>query len=310
MCGEITVVDIGIPTKSTTNVIRSKDVRALLPHRKPDSNKGTYGHAVAIGGSAGKSGAPYMSGKAALRAGAGLVTIVTPASIQPIVAALGSEIMTHAVNGNPNAFSKEAAPATLEFLSGKNAVAIGPGIGTEEATGDFLRELIPQIQSALVIDADGLNVLAESFWHGVLSGPCVITPHPGELSRLLKIEIPQVQSDREGCAIRTADLMRGDNQERLSVCLLKGENTVVTDGERVYINKTGNPGMATGGTGDVLTGVIAALLGQNLSTFESAVLGAHIHGLSGDLAARDLGEVSMIASDLLDYLPQAFLRLS
>jgi NAD(P)H-hydrate epimerase len=159
------------------------------------------------------------------------------------------------------------------------------------------------------VDADALNRLSEVSWQGLLSGPCVITPHPGELSRLLQRTVPEIQADRETFALAAVASMKGTASGNEAICLLKGQGTVVTDGEQIYVNSTGNPGMATGGCGDVLTGVIAGLMGQKFSPLNAAVLGAYVHGLAGDIVASELGEVSLMASDLLASLPKAILKL-
>ncbi len=283
-----------------------------LPPRKRDSNKGDYGKILIVGGSRDLIGAPALTANAALRSGAGLVTVAVPKSIQQTVISLAPcATSVPLAEDEQGLIAEDAIPGLIDTVVGKkkyDVVAVGPGLGKAGALVKFIRE-VTVAGIPIVVDADGLNILAQTAWHGLLDGPCVITPHPGELSRLLGIDIPEVQSDREKNAVRAAELMRGRATQRQSVCLLKGDKTVVTDGDRIYINRTGNPGMATGGTGDVLTGVIAALLGQGLTPFDAAALGAHVHGLAGDLGARGLGEVSLIASDLLDFLPAAFKTL-
>jgi len=285
-----------------------------LPPRKKDSNKGDYGKILIVGGSRDFIGAPSLSANAALRSGAGLVTLAVPKSIQQTVISLAPCATSVCLQEDEQGLISEIGFLELsESIIGSkkyDVVAIGPGLGRTKPAAHFITDL-GRAKIPLVIDADGLNVLSETNWTGQLAGPCVITPHPGELSRLLNMTIPQIQSDRVENAVRTADLMQGQNasSDRHSICLLKGDQTVVTDGRRLYINQTGNPGMATGGTGDILTGIIAALIGQNLSPFDAAVLGAHIHGLAGDLAAEHLGQISLIASDLLNFLPIAFKKL-
>jgi NAD(P)H-hydrate epimerase len=196
--------------------------------------------------------------------------------------------------------SEQGEAALLSLAGANDVVAFGPGLGQSPAILTLLSALISKTQKPLVLDADGLNALvghADRLHHR--PAPLILTPHPGEFARLLNTDIPAVQSHRRERAVRFA-------AEHQLVLVLKGNGTLVTDGHRVYQNTTGNPGLATGGTGDVLTGLIAALLGQKLEPFAAAQLGVYLHGLAGDLARDDLGEVSLIASDLLDYLPRAF----
>lgn len=276
-----------------------------LPHlspRAPDSHKGSYGRVLVVAGSRGMSGAAILSGSAALRGGAGLVRVAAPHEIVPIVAA-----------GNPcyttmplpqDGQGRVLAIALNELLpeaKSADVLALGPGLGRSPDVLALLAGLLERSGKPAVIDADALNAFAAAPQRlrpgeGV---PRVLTPHPAEFARLLHIDARAVQADRRNLAARFA-------REHGVVVLLKGLGTIVTDGRRVSVNTTGNPGMATGGTGDVLTGLIAALLGQGLPAFEAAQLGAHLHGLAGDLARDQLGEASLIASDLLAYLPAAF----
>ncbi len=280
--------------------------------RPRDANKGDFGKVLIVGGSRSLIGAPSLSANAALRAGAGLVTVSCPRSIQQTVISLCPCATSLPLPEDENGVISDGALSILYdtvFQKKRfDVVAVGPGLGEAASLLAFIHELnrnnIPS-----VIDADGLNILARTNWRGLLSGPCVITPHPGELARLLEKSIPEIQADREKYAIEAAKMMSNQSADHQCVCLLKGQRTIVTDGEKIYLNTTGNPGMATGGTGDILTGVIAALLGQKFSTFDAAALGAHVHGLAGDLAAEEIGETSLIASDLLDFLKKAFKQL-
>jgi ADP-dependent NAD(P)H-hydrate dehydratase len=273
----------------------------VLPPRPPDSNKGMYGRVLVIGGSRGMSGAAVLSGSATLRGGAGLVRVAVPAGILPIVAGANPCYLTAGLAEDEQGLLAEEAESDLLGLARANDVlAMGPGLGRSEGVTKLVLAVLAKTSVPLVLDADGLNALQQCPER--LKGraaPLILTPHPGEFARLLGTSVANVQGHRQELAVRFA-------AEHGLVLLLKGEGTVVTDGRRVYINTTGNPGMATGGTGDVLTGLIAALLGQKLEPFAAAQLGAHIHGLAGDLARDDLGEVCLIASDLLDYLPAAF----
>ncbi len=261
-CGDTYVVDIGIPVedRSTINIVRSSDVAARLPGRTADSNKGTYGHAVVLAGSSGKSGAAYLVAKAALRAGAGLVTAVAPGRVQPAIAALGPEIMTHAVTGNPDFFSAEAEVDVLGFAGDKSVVAMGPGIGTEETTFSLLREIIPSLKTPLVIDADGLNLVARdiSILKQRKPNTTLLTPHPGEMARLIGTDIPAVQKDRIAAA-------RKLSEETGCIVILKGFRTIIASPTgQVWVNPTGGPSLATAGTGDILTGVCAGFAAQKI----------------------------------------------
>jgi ADP-dependent NAD(P)H-hydrate dehydratase len=275
-----------------------------LPARDPDSNKGTHGRGLLIAGSVGMSGAAVLAGNAMLRSGAGLVTLAGPKSIHTVLA-LGNPCYMTVGLPEDTATGRLASPAVgpaLQLALERDVVAIGPGLGKSEPVGQLVRLLLEKIEGGLVIDADGLNSLGQDPSFPPRRMPAVITPHPGEFARLTGQSIAEVQADREGCARHLA--------RRLGVVvLLKGNHTVITDGERLAVNKNGNPGMARGGSGDVLTGVIAALLCQRMTPFDAAVLGAHVHGLAGDLAREKLGEVGMIATDLVDFLPAAFLRV-
>ncbi|HCO93346.1 MAG TPA: NAD(P)H-hydrate dehydratase [Phycisphaerales bacterium] len=275
-----------------------------LEPRAIDGHKGDYGKVCIIAGSVGMSGAAALAGRAALRAGAGLVRVATPKSVLPIVAAIEPSFTTIALpEDGDGRISAKAIHAVLEAAGQNDAVAFGPGIGTSGALRSMLEQLLDQENLRLVIDADGLNNLAGlKNWPAGLKAKLILTPHPGEMKRLwsslLREELPD---KRQQQALQLA-------QRTNTIVVLKGAGTVVTDGEKVYINKTGNPGMATAGSGDVLTGVITALLGQGLSNFDAAVLGVYIHGLAGDIAAEKFGRVSLITTDIIDLLPGAFLK--
>jgi ADP-dependent NAD(P)H-hydrate dehydratase len=273
----------------------------VLPPRRADSNKGQFGRILVVAGSRGMSGAAILSSSAALRAGAGLVYLATPASIQPLAAAANPCYLTSPLPEDPEGrLAEHAEGEILRLAEGKDVLAVGPGLGRSAGISKMIAAVLGKVQVPLVLDADGLNALeqnAKSLKEH--KAPLIMTPHPGEFARLLGTDVASVQSQRRDLAVRFA-------QENGVVLVLKGQGSIVTDGRRVYVNTTGNPGMASGGTGDVLTGVIAALLGQHLEPFAAAQLGVHVHGLAGDLARDELGEISLIASDLLDYLPRAF----
>lgn len=278
-----------------------------IPKRKADTSKGDYGKVLVVAGSVGMAGAAYLAASGAHRAGAGLVYLATPKDIYNILA---KKLFCTVIHPMPQTCLRQAGAKgalsnpipILELAEKCDSVAIGPGLSRNSATAKVVKTLILKLQKPFVLDADGLNCISDN--PSVLrkaKAPMVITPHPGELSRLIKTSIDYIQRNRKAVAIKTAKLYN-------VIALLKGHNTIVTDGKNVYVNKTGNPGMATGGSGDILTGIIATFLAQGFSPFDSACLGAHIHGLAGDLACKKFGEISLIATDILDYLPEAFKR--
>jgi NAD(P)H-hydrate epimerase len=272
----------------------------VLPPRPADSNKGTFGRILVVAGSRGMSGAAVLCASAALRGGAGLVRLAVPQEVLPVVAAANPCYLTAPLPQDENGQLAGHAEAELLALAQVNdVVALGPGLGRSQALTTLVAAVLAKVSKPLILDADGLNALQHQtdLLRG-RKGPAILTPHPGELARLLNTDVTAVQAQRQDLAVRFA-------AEHGVILVLKGHGTIVTDGQRVYRNTTGNPGMATGGTGDVLTGLIAALLGQHLEPFAAAQLGVYLHGLAGDMARDDLGEVSLIASDLLDYLPRA-----
>jgi ADP-dependent NAD(P)H-hydrate dehydratase len=293
-----------------------------LPPRRADSHKGDYGRALLVGGSRGMSGAIAMAGKATLRSGAGLVTLAVPRCIQDVVATFEPSYMTRGLADENGQFARPATADVIN-LSMRATLALGPGLGRSDVLTDFVESVYRTVAAPMVVDADALFALAER--PEVLSnpgGPRVLTPHPGEFERLtgkpynasqraeFAAEFARGEDDLH-YQFRNRSSVTGEAVQRPEiVVVLKGHRTVVTDGSRLSINQTGNPGMATGGAGDVLTGVITGLMCQGLAPFDAARLGVHIHGQAGDLAADVLGQVSMIASDLLDYLPQAFRSVS
>lgn len=276
-----------------------------LPRRAFDAHKGSFGRVLIVAGSRGMSGAAVLCGRAALRAGAGLVQVASPANVQPIVAAGHPCYTTFAIHQHADGtLSDTAAGEVIEWARAANALAIGPGLGQSPDVASFVRQVVRELpHTPMVIDADGLNALApfaDDF--KTRACPLILTPHPGEFCRLSRRSMPEVHDHREELAVEFA--------ARFGVVLvLKGAGTIVTDGRKLYRNSTGNPGMATGGSGDVLTGTIAALLGQALSPFDAAVLGAWVHGRAGDLAAAEMGQVGLTAADLPDYVAQAFREL-
>jgi NAD(P)H-hydrate epimerase len=307
--GSIRVMPIGSPDGAIESdldleLITPYDIASLFEPRALDSNKGLYGHVLIIGGSVGKSGAAGMAGLSALRAGAGLATIATAKSALPMVAATAPELMTEPLaETETGSISSDASLATA--MSGKTVVALGPGISRNDSTVEFVRRFVHDCNLPLVIDADGLNAFegrAQNLMGN--SRPLVLTPHPGEMSRLTGIPTKQIQADRIAIA-------RDFARKHRCVLVLKGHRTLVASPKgNIWVNPTGNPGMATGGTGDILTGMVAGMVAQHPDNISLAVAAAvYLHGLAGDLARDELGEQSLLATDLLTYLPDAFQRV-
>ena len=278
-----------------------------LPPRSPDSHKGSFGRVLVVGGSRNYLGAPSLAANSALRGGAGLVAIAAPENVVPYIAALVpcATWVPLAVDAR-GCLDEAAIDHVIEESDRSTVLAVGPGLSLLPSVA-ILVEALLALDKPVVLDADGLNALAglEDWPRGRLT-PMLLTPHPGEFSRLTGKGVADIQDSRltsAVAAVREWNPAGGDQGEL--VLLLKGHETIVTDGTRVYINHTGNPGMATGGTGDVLTGLCAALVAQGLGLFEAACLGANVHGLAGDLAAAKYGQVSLIATDLLEFLPAA-----
>ncbi len=307
--GQVEVAPIGTPPDlyekddSISLALSGPRVFAgLFSPRKADSNKGNYGHVLTIAGARGKTGAAAMAGIAALRAGAGLSTVATAASALPSVAAYSPEIMTEPMAETDTGAISELAPLQ-HILEKKTVVACGPGLGTHPETVAFVRKLANDLTIPAVIDADAINALDAAQFSP--AGPRVLTPHPGEMARLLGRTIPEVQADRVEAA-------RAFARAHIVYVVLKGSRTIVaTPAGLAWINPTGSPALATGGTGDVLTGLIAGLIAQFEDRLEQAVLAAvWLHGRAGELAAHALGEKSTIATDLFRFLPEAMREVS
>jgi ADP-dependent NAD(P)H-hydrate dehydratase / NAD(P)H-hydrate epimerase len=306
------VADIGSPDQAIApsslklHVITPQLFDSVLAARQVDSNKGLYGHVVVIGGALGKAGAAAMAGMAALRSGAGLSTVLTPKSVLPTVAGFHPELMTEPLPETElGTIATQAGDRITEVIRGiaTPTLAIGPGISRMPETSALVRSLVTRFKSPMVVDADGLNAFQGQT--GELNGAdrsLVITPHPGEMARLAGCSTAEVQKDRLGVARKFAS-------EHKLIVVLKGYRTIVTAGEDAWINMTGNPGMATGGTGDILTGMVAGFVAQNPKNVFVAVCAAvHLHGLAGDVARESKGELSLVATDLLDALPEAIRR--
>lgn len=308
--GALSVADISIPSPLLNdpalkhNLINDKLIKSLLKRREPEGHKGTYGHAVIIGGSLGMSGAVMMSSFAALRCGAGLVTAAVPESLVPVIDSALLEVMsTPLAESGDCVISVEALPAIENLLGTASVCAVGPGMSRYSEARTIINFILENSGIPLVIDADGLNALEGNT--DILKNrqvPMVLTPHPGEMARLTGKSTEEIQSRR----IETA---RGFAEEHGLTLVLKGHHTVVAaPGGDVYINMTGNPGMATAGSGDVLTGIITALIAQGLNPQQAAVAGVYLHGAAGDQAALDRGERGLVATDLIHYLPQVIKR--
>lgn len=272
-----------------------------LPRRRFDAHKGTFGKVLIAAGSRGMAGAAVLCGRSALRSGAGLVQVATPACVQSVVAAGNPCYTTFALHQHSDGTLTETAAADLAaWAKSADALALGPGLGQGNDVKQFvIRAMNEVVNQPAIVDADGLNAMSPfTDEYKTRSIPLVVTPHPGEFARLSGHSMDEIQEKREELAVEFAAKFG-------VVLLLKGAGTLVTDGTRLYRNSTGNPGMATGGSGDVLTGVIAALLAQGLTPFDAAVLGAWVHGRAGDLAAAATGEIGMTAADIVEHLPQA-----
>lgn len=279
-----------------------KRIRAIprTAIRPADAHKGTAGLVLIVAGSRGMAGAAALAGNAALRGGAGLVKIATADRALDTVATLAPCCTTAPLPDDGTSITREAAEVVLRLAAGQHVVAIGPGLGQTDGVAGVVMAALAHVAAPVVLDADGLNVLgkhAASVFKGDRS-PVIITPHPGEAARLLGITSKEVQADREAAALRLAGL-------GAAVAVLKGAGTVVTDGERMYVNTTGNPGMATGGAGDVLTGLLAALVAGGMPAFDAAVLAVWAHGRAGDLAAERRGLLGLTALDILNCVPDA-----
>jgi ADP-dependent NAD(P)H-hydrate dehydratase len=278
----------------------------VLAPRPSDSHKGTFGKVLIIGGSIGFSGAPALAGKAALRSGAGLVRVAVPQAILPIVASLDPCYTTIPLAEDADGrISSDAAGILAQHAKQNDVVAFGPGVGVSAGIKDVLLGLLSIENLRLVIDADGLNTLAlcggAHGWVEKKKASVILTPHPGEMERLWKsLFRGKMPEDRVAQAAKLAE-------HTGAVVVLKGAGTVVTDGQAVYVNTTGNPGMATAGAGDVLTGLIAALIGQGLGLFEAAICGVYMHGCAGDIGVKSKGQIGLIATDIIDSLPAVFL---
>ena len=289
-------------------MVKTKKLPKLNP-RKRNSHKGSYGRVLVLAGSPGLTGAAYLCSKAALRSGSGIVTLGVPESLNPIMEAKLTCVMTHPLpETKASTLSNKGKKKIMKLCESHDVVALGPGLSQQPETRELILWLIQNIDRNMVIDADGLNALSDkvNVLHKI-KRHAVLTPHPGEMSRLGSAK--NVQKERLGTATKfVQSIQKKLNNEGKLTLVLKGDKTIVANSRKVYVNRTGNPGMATAGTGDVLTGIIASLIGQGYDVFDASQLGVYIHGLAGDIAAKKKGEHSMIASDIIECLPDAFIK--
>ena len=279
-------------------------VRKLLPVYNQEQHKYDRGKILILGGSKGMTGAPSLSAYAALRTGCGMVIAGIPESLNGIMEVKLTEAMTLPLYEDEGHFAPDAYKKALEFAEGCDCVAVGMGGGRNRGLKKIVTEFLRDYDKTMLIDADGINVLAEMVYRlEKTKAKVILTPHIGEFSRLTGLTKEEILDDRKNIAKSFAEKYN-------AVLVLKGKNTIVTDGDRIYENTTGNEGMATGGSGDVLSGMISAFAAQGLETFDSAVAGVYLHGLAGDIAKEKNTVYSVIASDIIDNIPCAFKRLT
>ncbi len=312
--GQLETIDIGCPACLLTdetikeNLVTGQWVAGILRtiQRRPESHKGSFGHVLVVGGSHGKTGAPYMAAMGAMRTGAGLATIALPKSLEAAMSAKTTEVMTLGLPDEKDGpLGAEAIDVVIKAMRHKAAICIGPGLGLSAGSSSLVLSMIERARAPVVIDADGLNAMTSSI--AVLKkakASLILTPHPGEAARLLGVDVAAIQSDRVGAA-RTLAERTG------AIVLLKGASSVIAaPNHDIYIVPTGNPALATAGTGDVLSGVIAGLLSQGVSPVEAAVSGAYLHGLVADDYKTLHGDTGMIATDLLHLMPSVIASLA
>jgi NAD(P)H-hydrate epimerase len=310
--GHLEVVDIGLPRNVTESSdpprlwLQAEDLAHVVSARNRASHKGSFGHVLVVGGSVGKTGAAAMAGLGAARVGAGLVTSGVPSSLHELMEIKLTEVMTEPLAETAQqTIGMSALPKLEKLIANKQALALGPGISVDEETVQVVLELVQRSQCPMVLDADGINALVDNL--GLLAKarvPMILTPHPGEMGRLLKRSAAEIQNDRLA-------VVQSFTQDYGVTLVLKGARTVIGSPEgRLAINSSGNPGLASGGTGDVLTGMIAGFLAQGHSPFEAACMGVFCHGRAADRLARRRGEQGMIATDLLTEIPIVLKTLS
>lgn len=309
LAGRVAVVDIGVAAAEvvrgvSTFLVEARDVAPHFPPRPREAHKGGYGHVLLVAGSVGKTGAAALAARAAMRAGAGLVTVATAVSAQPVVASLILEAMSEPLPETPaHSLALAARDRLGELAERRDAVALGPGLGLHEDTQALARSLVFECARPFVVDADALTALAGHLERlpGAPAARC-LTPHPGEMARMLGVSVAEVQRDRIATVRQFATAWHAH-------VVLKGATSVIglPDGT-VLLNPTGNPGMASGGTGDVLTGILGAFLARDLAAADALIAAVYLHGLAGDVAAERHGQESLVASDVIDALGEAFKR--
>jgi NAD(P)H-hydrate epimerase len=305
--GAVEVIDIGIPEQLIEkqglkeSLLEESSFAGSIAQRRPESHKGTFGHAFILAGSPGKTGAAAMAAQAAMRTGAGLVTLGVPQSLNAVLENKVTEVMTEPLPDSGEGFlGKDSWPRIRELLFGMAVVAIGPGLSERDETCGLVYRVLESAEVPLIVDADGLNAVAKN--PDILrkaKAPVVLTPHPGEMARLMATTTKKIQADR-------IDHAREFSGRYGVIVVLKGARTIIAEpGGRIYINPTGNPGMASGGMGDVLTGIIAGLAAQGLSLDVASQLAVFVHGLIGDEIAYERGEIGIMATDLIERIPGA-----
>ncbi|MFW6022429.1 MAG: NAD(P)H-hydrate dehydratase [Halanaerobiaceae bacterium] len=304
-CGEIEVVDLGVPVEFALELkpdhftLDAEEIHSIIPQRPANSHKGSFGKVAVFGGTMGMSGAPCLSGKAALRTGAGLVKAVVPENIQTIVAEASSEIITVGIKGLENLLKVDDIEKIEDIMSESDVIAAGPGMGKGESVNRVIIKLIKKFEGPLILDADGINSLENPEILKERKMPTILTPHPGEMSRLINKEISEIESNR-------IEIARSFATEYQVYLILKGASTIIAfpDGT-IYINLSGNNGMATAGSGDVLTGMLTGLLAMKSDIEDAIVLGPYLHGVAGDMAAEQIGTYSMVAGDIISNITGA-----
>jgi hydroxyethylthiazole kinase-like uncharacterized protein yjeF len=304
-CGDLFVVDIGIPyhliNQGHPRIIEFDDVYRLMPFRPPDGNKGTFGQILIVAGARGYSGASAMAAMSALKVGAGLVRLAAPKGIMDALESKLLEVVKIPLpQTDDETISPKAINTLLPFLEKSDVVVIGPGITTHPQTAKFLFKFLPRIKVPLIIDADAINIIAENTkFFKMIRAPFIITPHPGELSRLINVTPQKINENR-------IDLVTKLSKEYGGIVVLKGAPTVIASPKgEIYLNPTGNSGLASAGSGDVLVGMISGFLAQNLFPLEASMMGVFVHGLCAELAMDENNEYSLTAGDLINYIPQS-----
>ncbi len=310
--GKLEVADISIPEEavykegSYLNLIEREIISVLLPKRERDAHKGNFGHSLVISGSRGKSGAASLVAKSALKAGAGLVTVASPETAQQILATHLTEMMTEPLpETKEGSISEKALPVLIELAKDKDLLAVGPGITRNKETASVIRNLIKKTKMNVLIDADGLNAF-EGFSKDLYgkNRNLIITPHPGEMSRIIGQPVKFIQDNR-------IEVCRNFAVTHHCYVVLKGYKTLISDPSgQIFVNTTGNPGLGTAGAGDVLTGIMVGFLMQGIDILHALILSVFLHGYAADMAAVDLGEIPLMAGDVIDYLPDAIMELS